>query len=143
MEIRKSPKQNSKIRRTLLCLILNVHCVLNLFYSTKVEYLRQCTFFKQFFFLLKLFIINNNYNLSFPANSNKSVKNKRTQKCLENRKLIEFLHRHVPITSWFPNYNAEKATGDLIAGLTIGMTMIPQSIAYASLANLSPQVCFF
>ncbi|XP_025200768.1 sodium-independent sulfate anion transporter-like isoform X2 [Melanaphis sacchari] len=32
------------------------------------------------------------------------------------------------------------AMGDMIAGITIGLTMIPQSIAYASLANLSPQV---
>lgn len=63
------------------------------------------------------------------------------QKSKKNAKVIEFFHRHVPVTAWLPQYTSEKAVGDLIAGTTIGLTMIPQSIAYASLANLPPQVC--
>lgn len=74
------------------------------------------------------------------ANSNVYAKKKQVQKSDKNSKLIEFFHRHVPITAWLSQYNSEKAVGDLIAGTTIGLTMIPQSIAYASLANLSPQV---
>ncbi|VVC25468.1 Hypothetical protein CINCED_3A011088 [Cinara cedri] len=69
-----------------------------------------------------------------------SIKNYVKKKQITHDKLLEFFHRHVPITSWLPKYDREKATGDLISGITIGLTMIPQSIAYASMANLSPQV---
>jgi MFS superfamily sulfate permease-like transporter len=30
--------------------------------------------------------------------------------------------------------------GDIIAGITVGLTVIPQSIAYANIAELPPQV---
>ena len=30
--------------------------------------------------------------------------------------------------------------GDIIAGVTVGLTLIPQSIAYAGIAQLAPQV---
>lgn len=73
-------------------------------------------------------------------NSNDHVKKKQMQKAIKNEKIYEFLHQHVPITKWLPKYNSKMAMGDMIAGITIGLTMIPQSIAYASLANLSPQV---
>uniref|UniRef100_A0A2S2NGJ8 Sodium-independent sulfate anion transporter n=1 Tax=Schizaphis graminum TaxID=13262 RepID=A0A2S2NGJ8_SCHGA len=73
-------------------------------------------------------------------NSNDSVKKKQMQKSIKNQKIHEFLHQHVPITKWLPKYNSKMAMGDMIAGITIGLTMIPQSIAYASLANLSPQI---
>lgn len=33
--------------------------------------------------------------------------------------------------------------GDLIAGLTVGLTVIPQSLAYAKIAELPPQVRSF
>lgn len=75
----------------------------------------------------------------FAANSDEYEK-KKIQSSVKNEKIWKFLHRHVPVTSWLPNYNSEKAMGDFISGFTIGLTMIPQSIAYASLANLSPQV---
>ncbi|XP_027850075.2 sodium-independent sulfate anion transporter-like isoform X2 [Aphis gossypii] len=74
------------------------------------------------------------------ANSNDHVKKKQMQKAIKNQKIYKFLHQHVPITKWLPKYNGKMAMGDMIAGITIGLTMIPQSIAYASLANLSPQV---
>ncbi|XP_065173234.1 sodium-independent sulfate anion transporter-like [Atheta coriaria] len=45
----------------------------------------------------------------------------------------------VPILGWLPHYNTETALGDLIAGITVGLTLIPQSIAYAALAGLEPQ----
>ncbi|KPJ03658.1 Sodium-independent sulfate anion transporter [Papilio xuthus] len=49
------------------------------------------------------------------------------------------LHKRVPITAWLPQYNAEKALGDLIAGVTVGLTVIPQSLAYSNIAGLPPQ----
>ncbi|KOB78424.1 Uncharacterized protein OBRU01_02506 [Operophtera brumata] len=36
-------------------------------------------------------------------------------------------------------YNSEKAIGDLIAGVTVGLTVIPQSLAYSNIAGLPPQ----
>ncbi|XP_043280248.1 sodium-independent sulfate anion transporter-like isoform X2 [Venturia canescens] len=49
------------------------------------------------------------------------------------------LRRRIPITRWLPSYSGADALGDLIAGLTVGLTLIPQAIAYASLAGLSAQ----
>jgi len=31
--------------------------------------------------------------------------------------------------------------GDIIAGITVGLTVVPQSLAYANIAELPPQVC--
>ena len=40
--------------------------------------------------------------------------------------------------SWLPNYNKEALSGDLSAGLTVGVMLIPQGIAYAMIAGLPP-----
>jgi sodium-independent sulfate anion transporter 11 len=47
----------------------------------------------------------------------------------------------LPILSWAPKYNAEDAVGDVVAGITVGLTVIPQSLPYALLAGLPPEVC--
>ncbi|KAE8736508.1 hypothetical protein FOCC_FOCC018037 [Frankliniella occidentalis] len=49
------------------------------------------------------------------------------------------LRRRLPIVRWMPLYGREDAVADLVAGLTLGLTLIPQSIAYALLAGLAPQ----
>lgn len=49
------------------------------------------------------------------------------------------LRRRLPILRWLPAYKREDAVADLVAGFTLGLTLIPQSIAYALLAGLSPQ----
>ncbi|GMT11294.1 hypothetical protein PFISCL1PPCAC_2591, partial [Pristionchus fissidentatus] len=47
----------------------------------------------------------------------------------------------VPILDWLPKYNfKENFTGDLIAGLTVGIMHVPQGMAYASLAAVPPIV---
>ncbi len=51
-----------------------------------------------------------------------------------------FLNRRVRITEWLPEYNQEKFVCDLIAGVTVGLTVMPQALAYATLAGLEPQV---
>ena len=50
------------------------------------------------------------------------------------------IFHHINILNWLPQYTKQDAVGDIIAGITVGLTMMPQSIAYASLAGLSPQV---
>ncbi|XP_023935103.1 sodium-independent sulfate anion transporter isoform X2 [Bicyclus anynana] len=49
------------------------------------------------------------------------------------------LHKRLPIIAWLPQYSAAQALGDLIAGVTVGLTVIPQSLAYANIAGLPPQ----
>lgn len=43
-----------------------------------------------------------------------------------------------PITDWIQAYNKIKLKGDLVAGLTVGIMLIPQGMAYAMLAGLPP-----
>ena len=50
------------------------------------------------------------------------------------------LNRKLPITDWLPKYTLEYFVSDLIAGITVGLTVIPQGIAYALVAELPPQV---
>jgi hypothetical protein len=54
-------------------------------------------------------------------------------------KFKKFLKRRIFILSWLPEYDKTKAIGDLIAGITLGLTMVPQSLAYANLANVPAQ----
>ncbi len=44
----------------------------------------------------------------------------------------------LPILSWLPNYKKEWFKGDLAAGLTVGVMLIPQGIAYAMIAGIPP-----
>ena len=43
-----------------------------------------------------------------------------------------------PILDWLPKYNQEQLKGDSIAGLTVGIMLIPQGMAYAMIAGLDP-----
>jgi hypothetical protein len=40
---------------------------------------------------------------------------------------------------WLPRYNLTWLLGDSVAGLTVGFVVIPQAMAYALLADLSPE----
>ncbi|WP_299063460.1 SulP family inorganic anion transporter [uncultured Polaribacter sp.] len=44
----------------------------------------------------------------------------------------------IPILDWLPNYNTSLFKGDLVAGITVGIILIPQGIAYALIAGLPP-----
>lgn len=44
-----------------------------------------------------------------------------------------------PIAQWILHYNPTWAYGDLIAGITVGVVLVPQSMSYAQLAGLAPQ----
>lgn len=54
-------------------------------------------------------------------------------------KLKTILFKRVYILQWLPKYNRTDFICDVIAGITIGLTMMPQSIAYASLAELTAE----
>ncbi|HTU05466.1 MAG TPA: SulP family inorganic anion transporter, partial [Trebonia sp.] len=49
------------------------------------------------------------------------------------------LARFVPALSWVPGYQRSWLGRDAIAGFTIWGLLIPEGIAYASLAGLPPQ----
>jgi sodium-independent sulfate anion transporter 11 len=41
-----------------------------------------------------------------------------------------------PFTRWIMRYNLQWLYGDLVAGITVGAVVVPQSMAYAKLAQL-------
>ena len=44
----------------------------------------------------------------------------------------------IPILDWLPKYTKAQFKGDLPAGLTVGILLIPQGMAYAMIAGLPP-----
>jgi SulP family sulfate permease len=46
------------------------------------------------------------------------------------------LQRFLPFLGWFKNYSIANLQADLIAGVTVALVLIPQSMAYAQLADL-------
>ena len=48
------------------------------------------------------------------------------------------LKNHIPILQWLPGYQKSWIKSDLFAGLTVGVILIPQGIAYAIIAGLPP-----
>ncbi len=49
------------------------------------------------------------------------------------------LRRYVPIAGWLPSYDRSLLTGDAVAGLSVWALLVPQSLAYASLAGVPAQ----
>ncbi|KAJ5781246.1 hypothetical protein N7457_006406 [Penicillium paradoxum] len=45
----------------------------------------------------------------------------------------------LPFTQWIRHYNFQWFLGDLVAGITVGAVVVPQSMGYAKLANLPVQ----
>ena len=54
--------------------------------------------------------------------------------------MINFLKRYLPILEWGSQYNRTTLISDLIVGVIVTMMLIPQSLAYAQLAGLPPEV---
>ncbi|MCB0631550.1 MAG: solute carrier family 26 protein [Saprospiraceae bacterium] len=46
--------------------------------------------------------------------------------------------KFIPALDWMPKYNGTQLKGDLSAGLTVGVMLIPQGMAYAMIAGLPP-----
>jgi sodium-independent sulfate anion transporter 11 len=55
------------------------------------------------------------------------------------RDVGHYIYNLFPFIHWIGKYNLTWFIGDLIAGLTVGAVVVPQSMAYAQLANLEPQ----
>lgn len=48
------------------------------------------------------------------------------------------LKRYFPIFEWLPKYKKKYLAGDFSAGITVGIMLIPQGMAYALIAGLPP-----
>ena len=48
--------------------------------------------------------------------------------------------RYLPVLQWLPQYRRTQLVGDLTAGIIVASLLVPQSMAYALLAGLPPQV---
>ena len=48
------------------------------------------------------------------------------------------MKKYFPFLEWLPNYKQQNLRGDLSAGLTVGVMLIPQGMAYAMIAGLPP-----
>ncbi|RLV96336.1 Sulfate permease 1 [Spathaspora sp. JA1] len=53
--------------------------------------------------------------------------------------IINYLVSLFPIAKWILHYNGKWLYGDLVAGITVGIVLVPQSMSYATLAGLAPQ----
>ena len=51
---------------------------------------------------------------------------------------MNWLKSFLPIYSWLPHYKWSLFRGDLLAGITVGVMLVPQAMAYAMLAGLPP-----
>ncbi len=51
---------------------------------------------------------------------------------------MQFIKKIFPIVDWLPQYNSSTFKGDISAGLTVGVMLIPQGMAYAMIAGLPP-----
>ncbi|XP_070596302.1 sodium-independent sulfate anion transporter isoform X1 [Erythrolamprus reginae] len=47
--------------------------------------------------------------------------------------------KRLPVLNWLPKYSLKWLQLDLVAGLTVGMTVVPQALAYAVVAGLPVQ----
>jgi len=52
----------------------------------------------------------------------------------------QWLCRYLPAVNWIPQYQPQYLVGDIISGIIVTSLLIPQSMAYALLAGLPPQV---
>ena len=56
------------------------------------------------------------------------------------RKVPDLIRRYLPILEWGAEYSSKTLVGDLVAAAIVTIMLIPQSLAYALLVGLPPQV---
>ncbi|XP_071555391.1 sodium-independent sulfate anion transporter isoform X1 [Temnothorax nylanderi] len=83
-----------------------------------------------------MLLLRGRFGETTPLLSNPNVR--LSQSC----NLKGLLLRRIPILAWLPLYSWSKLLQDTLAGLTVGLTAIPQGIAYAIVAGLPAQVNF-
>ncbi|RDW82228.1 SulP family sulfate permease [Coleophoma cylindrospora] len=77
--------------------------------------------------------VRNDYNLNRAKNAFRT--GTQSLPSATNRYLLE----KVPIVNWISNYSTKWILNDVIAGLTIGVLLVPQALAYAKIATIPLQ----
>lgn len=54
--------------------------------------------------------------------------------------LLATIYRYLPFLTWLRHYRREHLPSDVVAGIVTAIMLIPQSMAYAQLAGLPPQI---
>ncbi|SOV03745.1 probable Sulfate permease [Ustilago sp. UG-2017a] len=54
-------------------------------------------------------------------------------------KTADYFDSLFPFPKWIGSYNSQWFIGDLIAGITVALVVVPQSMSYAKLAGLKPE----
>ena len=47
------------------------------------------------------------------------------------------------VAGWVKHYNKQSFLSDLVAAVIVAIMLIPQSLAYAMLAGLPPEICLY
>ena len=58
--------------------------------------------------------------------------------CCTRKALHDATFRRVPVLTWLRSYSLPLLRADLLAGITVGVVLVPQGVAYAMLAELPP-----
>jgi len=58
---------------------------------------------------------------------------------MENKSRTQGLKQYFPILSWLPHYKTEWLRFDIIAALSVWALLVPQGIAYSSIAGVPAQ----
>ncbi|XP_063394567.1 sodium-independent sulfate anion transporter-like [Cydia fagiglandana] len=75
-----------------------------------------------------------------PVNHSENTNGVRKRiRCKKNLCSAKTVKKRFPIVEWLPKCNTTKITPDIIAGITVALTAIPQGIAYAVIAGLTPE----
>lgn len=62
--------------------------------------------------------------------------------CYDKDKCRDYIVRRLPVLDWLPRYKPTWILQDALAGITVGLTAVPQGIAYGIVAGLNPEVKF-
>lgn len=69
-----------------------------------------------------------------------SARNPSNEKSQIKEKICKSSSALIPFVEWMLNYSKFDAIADLITGITIGLIIIPQSVAYVAIVGLSAKV---
>lgn len=60
-------------------------------------------------------------------------------KWYEKNKCDDYVKRRLPVLAWLPRYRSTWILQDALAGITVGLTAVPQGIAYGIVAGLNAE----